>query len=111
MLILSLTNMGIPLSCNFVGEFFSLLAAVEYNLGLGVLATSGMVWSAAYSLYLYNRISFGAASNYLLYIRDLNRREVLAISPLVIAVVVFGIFPFVLIDPIKNGVIFSPGGA
>ncbi len=81
MLILSLTNMGIPLSCNFVGEFFSLLAAVEYNLGLGVLATSGMVWSAAYSLYLYNRISFGAASNYLLYIRDLNRREVLAISP------------------------------
>nr|YP_009239130.1 NADH dehydrogenase subunit 4 [Galaxea fascicularis]AML60324.1 NADH dehydrogenase subunit 4 [Galaxea fascicularis] len=110
MMVLSLTNMGIPLSCNFVGEFFSLLAAVEYNFGLGVLATSGMVWSAAYSLYLYNRISFGAASNHLLFIRDLSRGELLAISPLVIAVFIFGVFPFIIIDPIKNGVIFSPGG-
>nr|YP_008815406.1 NADH dehydrogenase subunit 4 [Acropora horrida]AGY60801.1 NADH dehydrogenase subunit 4 [Acropora horrida] len=110
MMVLSLSNMGIPLSCNFVGEFFSLLAAVEYNFGLGVLATSGMVWSAAYSLYLYNRISFGAASNYLLFIRDLNRCELLAISPLLIAILIFGIFPFIIIDPVKNGVIFSPGG-
>ena len=110
MMVLSLSNMGIPLSCNFVGEFFSLLAAVEYNFGLGVLATSGMVWSAAYSLYLYNRISFGAASNYLLFIRDLNRCELLAISPLLIAIFIFGIFPFIIIDPVKNGVIFSPGG-
>ena len=42
MMVLSLSNMGIPLSCNFVGEFFSLLAAVEYNFGLGVLAIQ--VW-------------------------------------------------------------------
>nr|QPT85926.1 NADH dehydrogenase subunit 4 [Letepsammia franki]QQK55185.1 NADH dehydrogenase subunit 4 [Letepsammia formosissima]QQK55211.1 NADH dehydrogenase subunit 4 [Letepsammia superstes] len=111
MMVLSLTNMGIPLSCNFVGEFFSLLAAVEYNFELGGLATSGVVWSAAYSLYLYNRVSFGGASNYLLFIRDLNRRELLAIFPLVIAIFLFGIFPLILIDPIKNGVIFSPGGA
>jgi NADH-ubiquinone oxidoreductase chain 4 len=111
MMVLSLTNMGIPLSCNFVGEFFSLLAAVEYNLGLGGLAASGMVWSAAYSLYLYNRISFGGGSNYLLFTRDLNRRELLAISPLAIGILGGGILPSIIIDPIKNAIVFSPGGA
>nr|QBM10212.1 NADH dehydrogenase subunit 4 [Amplexidiscus fenestrafer] len=111
MMILSLTNMGIPLSCNFVGEFFSLLAAVEYNLGLGVLVTSGMVWSAAYSLYLYNRISFGGGSNYLLFTRDLNRGELLAVSPLVIGIGGGGIIPSIIIDSVKNAIVFSPGGA
>nr|QJS34682.1 NADH dehydrogenase subunit 4 [Tylopathes sp. n. NB-2020] len=111
MLVLTLTNMGIPLSCNFVAEFFSLLAAFEYNLGVGVLAASGMVWSAAYSLYLYNRVCFGNTSNYLLFARDLNRREVLAISPLVVLILFLGILPSIIIDPVKNAIIFNPGGA
>ncbi len=42
-LVLTLTNMGIPLSCNFVAEFFSLLAAFEYSMFIGVLAATGMV--------------------------------------------------------------------
>nr|QJQ72505.1 NADH dehydrogenase subunit 4 [Trissopathes cf. tetracrada NB-2020]WQH63107.1 NADH dehydrogenase subunit 4 [Taxipathes sp.] len=111
MLVLTLTNMGIPLSCNFVAEFFSLLAAFEYNLGIGVLAASGMVWSAAYSLYLYNRLCFGNASNYLLFARDLNRREVLAIFPLVVLIFFLGVLPSIIIDPVKNAIIFNPGGA
>nr|YP_009159671.1 NADH dehydrogenase subunit 4 [Halcampoides purpureus]AKQ50944.1 NADH dehydrogenase subunit 4 [Halcampoides purpureus] len=110
-LVLTLTNMAIPLSCNFVAEFFSLMAAFEYNLVIGVLAATGMVWSAAYSLYLYNRISFGAASNYLLFTRDLNRRELLAISPLVVLIFILGVLPSLIIDPIKNAIMFSPGGA
>nr|QJS34628.1 NADH dehydrogenase subunit 4 [Stauropathes cf. punctata NB-2020] len=111
MLVLTLTNMGIPLSCNFVAEFFSLLAAFEYNLGIGALAASGMVWSAAYSLYLYNRICFGNASNYLLFARDLNRREVLAISPLVVLIFGLGVLPSIIIDPVRNAILFNPGGA
>nr|YP_010593749.1 NADH dehydrogenase subunit 4 [Dendrobathypathes boutillieri]WAJ54438.1 NADH dehydrogenase subunit 4 [Lillipathes sp. USNM 1457355]WAJ54451.1 NADH dehydrogenase subunit 4 [Dendrobathypathes boutillieri] len=111
MLALTLTNMGIPLSCNFVAEFFSLLAAFEYNLGIGALAASGMVWSAAYSLYLYNRICFGNASNYLLFARDLNRREVLAIAPLVVLIFGLGVLPSIIIDPVRNAILFNPGGA
>nr|QJS34641.1 NADH dehydrogenase subunit 4 [Stichopathes abyssicola] len=111
MLILTLTNMGIPLSCNFVAEFFSLLAAFEYNLGLGALAASGMVWSAAYSLYLYNRVCFGDASNYLIFARDLNRREVLAVSPLIILILILGILPSIIMDPVKSAMVFNPGGA
>nr|YP_010133399.1 NADH dehydrogenase subunit 4 [Exaiptasia diaphana]CDG50907.1 NADH dehydrogenase subunit 4 [Exaiptasia diaphana]CDG50921.1 NADH dehydrogenase subunit 4 [Exaiptasia diaphana] len=110
-LVLTLTNMAIPLSCNFVAEFFSLLAVFEYNLVIGVLAATGMVWSAAYSLYLYNRVSFGAASNYLLFTRDLNRREFLAISPLVVLIFILGVLPSLIIDPVKNAIMFNPGGA
>ena len=111
MLVLTLTNMAIPLSCNFVGEFFSLLAAFEYSLVIGVLAASGMVLSAAYSLYLYNRICFGDASNYQLFPRDLNRREAWAMTPLVILIFFLGILPSVIIEPVKNAIMFSPGGA
>ena len=103
--------MAIPLSCNFVAEFFSLLAVFEYNLVIGVLAATGMVWSAAYSLYLYNRVSFGAASNYLLFTRDLNRREFLALSPLVVLIFILGVLPSLIIDPVKNAIMFNPGGA
>nr|YP_009413537.1 NADH dehydrogenase subunit 4 [Zoanthus sansibaricus]ASM81635.1 NADH dehydrogenase subunit 4 [Zoanthus sansibaricus] len=110
MLVLTLTNMAIPLSCNFVGEFFSLLAAFEYSLVIGVLAASGMVLSAAYSLYLKS-ICFGDASNYQLFPRDLNRREAWAMAPLVILIFFLGILPSVIIEPVKNAIMFSPGGA
>nr|YP_654372.1 NADH dehydrogenase subunit 4 [Nematostella sp. JVK-2006]ABG02346.1 NADH dehydrogenase subunit 4 [Nematostella sp. JVK-2006] len=110
-LVLTLTNMGIPLSCNFVAEFFSLLAAFEYSKLIGVLAATGMVWSAAYSLYLYNRISFGSPSNYLLFARDLNRRELWAIAPLLVLILILGILPSLILDPIKNAIMFSSGGA
>jgi NADH:ubiquinone oxidoreductase subunit 4 (subunit M) len=60
---------------------------------------------------LYNRISFGSASNYLLFTRDLNRRELLAIAPLVVLIFILGILPSLILDPIKNAIAFSPGGA
>ena len=83
MLLMTLANMAVPLSCNFVGEFLSLLAAFEYSLIGEVLASLGMVLGAAYSLYLYNRVCFGNTSNFILFSRDLNRREFYALFPLV----------------------------
>ncbi|CAI7991076.1 NADH-ubiquinone oxidoreductase chain 4 [Geodia barretti] len=50
MLALVLANASIPLSCNFVGEFFSLLPAFEYSYVVGVLASLGTVLSAGYYL-------------------------------------------------------------
>ena len=111
MMILTLTNMAIPLSCNFVGEFFSLLAAFEYGLGMGILAATGMVLSAAYSLYLYNRICFGAASNFLLLPRDLNRRETFTFVPLLILILLMGLWPSVIITPVNEALVASVGGA
>ena len=54
-----LANASIPLSYNFIGEFISLIAAFEYSFIIGLLASLGMVLSAGYSIYLYNRICFG----------------------------------------------------
>ena len=101
-LIFILVNIGIPLSCNFIGEFLSLLAAFEYSYVVGVLASSGMVLSAAYSMYLYNRVCFGTPSQSLRFSRDLNRREFYTLLPLVLLVFLIGVFPVIITDIVKN---------
>lgn len=94
LLILVLANASIPLSCNFIGEFYSLLAAFEYSVITGVFAAGGMVLSAAYSLYMFNRVCFGASSKYLKFLRDLSRREYYSLLPLSVLIILLGIFPF-----------------
>jgi len=101
-LIFILVNIGIPLSCNFIGEFLSLLAAFEYSYIVGVLASLGMVLSAAYSMYLYNRVCFGTPSKSLKFSRDLSRREFYVLLPLVLLVFIIGVFPVIITDVIKN---------
>ena len=59
LLILVWANDSIPLSCKFIGEFLSLLATFEYSFMAGVFASEGIVLSAGYSIYIYNRICFG----------------------------------------------------
>lgn len=108
---LILTNMAIPPSFNFVAEFLSLLAAFQYNLVMGILAATGMVWAAAYSLFLYNRVSFGAPSSHLLFSRDLNRQELGALSPLALSAFIGGVMPSPIMDPLKKALIINPGGA
>lgn len=107
MLALVLANASIPLSCNFVGEFFSLLAAFEYSYIVGVLASFGTVLSAGYSIYLYNRVCFGLPSKFIFYPRDLNRREFYILLILVVLVYLMGVSPFLVIDEIKSSVIFQ----
>ena len=107
MLTLILANASIPLSCNFVGELLSLLAAFEYSFIVGVLASLGMVLSAGYSIYLYNRVCFGVSSKYLYFSRDLNRREFYALVPLVLLIFLMGIFPFPVVDVVKSSIIYQ----
>lgn len=107
LLVLVLANASIPLSCNFVGEFLSLLAAFEYSFIVGGLASLGMVLSAGYSIYLYNRVCFGVPSKYLYFTRDLNRREFYALMPLVLLIFLMGIFPFPVVDIIKSSIIYQ----
>lgn len=109
-LILVLANASIPLSCNFVGEFLSLLAIFECSFIAGLLASSGMVLSAGYSIYVYNRICFGMFSQYFNFSRDLNRREFYSLLPLVILIILMGVFPFLVVDEIRGSVIFQEQG-
>ena len=76
--IFTLANIGVPLSCNFVGEFLSLYGIFSTNFIIGLLGSTGMVLSACYALFLYNRVVFGASSPYIaksIENRDISRRE------------------------------------
>jgi len=103
--ILSLANAGTPLTLNFVGEFLSLYGAFERSPILGALACSSVVFSAAYTFFMYNRIVFGGAlsSFFAVNVPDLNKREFVLLISLVIPTILFGIYP----SPILDGLHYS----
>ncbi|HUX78445.1 MAG TPA: NADH-quinone oxidoreductase subunit M, partial [Alphaproteobacteria bacterium] len=89
-----LASVGLPGTSSFVGEFLILLGAFQVNTWATLLATSGMVLGAAYALWLYRRVIFGAlVKPNLKLLSDLNWRECLVFSPLVTGVLIFGIYP------------------
>jgi len=104
--ILCLGNMGTPLTLNFVGEFLSLYGAFERLPILGFLASSSIVFSAAYTIFLYNRIAFGGvlSKHISANIPDLNKREFLLLFILVTFTVVLGIYPAPILDGLHYSV-------
>jgi len=97
--IFCLSNAGTPLSLNFVGEFLSLYGTFERLPYAGVLASSSIVFSAAYSMYMYNRISFGGSSSlHFTSFVDLTKREYIILLTLVISTVGLGFIPWVVLD-------------
>ncbi|KAH0440088.1 hypothetical protein IEQ34_023214 [Dendrobium chrysotoxum] len=91
---------AVPLSANWAGEFLCLAGAFQRNPLFAVLGSTGIVLSAAYSIWLYNRIAFGAWSKYLT--TDLSRREFMLLLPLLIVAVIFGIFPNIVLDTVHD---------
>lgn len=93
--ILALGNCGAPLTLNFTGEFMSLYGIIERLPLLGVLASSSIIFSAAYTIYMYNRISFGGFFTKILEVTvyDINKREFILLFILVALTVFFGIYP------------------
>jgi NADH-ubiquinone oxidoreductase chain 4 len=104
--ILSLGNCGVPLTLNFVGEFMSLYGVFERLPLLGVLASSSIVFSAAYTIYMFNRIAFaGSFSKFFeANISDVNKREFFILFTLVIFPVVLGIYPAPVLDGLHYSV-------
>jgi len=98
--ILCLSNAGTPLSLNFVGEFLSLYGTFERLPIAGILACSSIVFSAAYSMYMYNRIAFGGSySRYFDFsITDLSRREHYSLLWLTLLTFFLGLYPSVVLD-------------
>jgi NADH-ubiquinone oxidoreductase chain 4 len=104
--ILCLGNAGTPLTLNFVGEFMCLYGTFERLPLLGALACSSIVFSAAYTMFMFNRISFGGVfSRYIeVNISDLNKREFLILFTLVVMTVVLGIYPAPILDGLHYSV-------
>jgi NADH-ubiquinone oxidoreductase chain 4 len=99
-----LANMALPATGNFIGEFLSLLGAFQRNPLLTVLASSSVVLTAAYSIWFFNRVCFGAFSLYLKPSVDLSRREFFLLLPSLFLTVVLGIAPNLILDSIHFSV-------
>nr|YP_010944608.1 NADH dehydrogenase subunit 4 [Gymnascella aurantiaca]WMB97484.1 NADH dehydrogenase subunit 4 [Gymnascella aurantiaca] len=104
--ILSLGNCATPLTLNFIGEFMSLYGVFERISLLGVLATSSMIFSAAYTIFMFNRIAFGGkySSYFFNYVKDLSKREFAILLSLVVFTILFGIYPSIILDGLHYSV-------
>lgn len=99
-----LGNIAVPLSANFVGEFLSFAGAFQRNPIITLFGASGIVIAAAYSIWLCNRLCFGAQSMYLKPLGDLYRREFMLLLPLLFLTLLFGILPNLILDPLHISV-------
>lgn len=104
--ILCLGNAGTPLSLNFIGEFMSLYGTFERSALLSALASSSIVFSAAYTIYMYNRIAFaGSFSTFFKFnLPDLNKREFIILLILTSLTVLLGIYPAPILDGLHYSV-------
>jgi NADH-quinone oxidoreductase subunit M len=98
-LILTMANVGLPGTSGFVGEFLTLLGVFQVNTLVALLATTGVILSAAYALWLYRRVIYGALTkDSLKGLLDLSGREKAIIYPLVALVIFFGVYPAPILD-------------
>ena len=98
-MVFTLANVGLPGTSGFVGEFLTLLGAFKANSWVALFATTGVVLSAAYALYLYRRVVFGALTKEsLANIADLNPREIAIFVPLLALTIYYGVQPGPVLD-------------
>lgn len=104
--VFTIFNTAVPLSSNWAGEFMCLVGAFQHNPISALFGSTGIVLSAAYSIWLYNRISFGTWSEYLNSPKkaggDINRREFILLLPLLIITIIIGIFPNTVLNIIHS---------
>jgi NADH-quinone oxidoreductase subunit M len=98
-MVFTLANTALPGTSGFVGEFLSLIGTFRVNSLVATLATIGSILSAAYALWLYRKVVFGALSKpSLAAIKDLDYREMITLGPLVAVTILFGIYPKPVLD-------------
>ncbi|MBX9908624.1 MAG: NADH-quinone oxidoreductase subunit M [Beijerinckiaceae bacterium] len=98
-MVFTMANVGLPGTAGFVGEFLTLMGAFKANPWVAFIATSGVILSAAYALWLYRRVMFGElVKPELQGITDLNRREMATLVPLVLLTIWYGVRPGTILD-------------
>ena len=98
-LIFTMANVGLPGTSGFIGEFLTLLAAFEVNTWVAFIATTGVILSAAYALWLYRKVVFGVLDKPSLKgMLDLSLREKTLLVPLAVLTILFGVWPKPVMD-------------
>ena len=96
-LVFAMANIGLPGTSGFVGEFLTLFSAFRANSWIAFFAATGLILSAAYTLWLYRRVVFGAIKPGLEGVPDLSRREIATFAPLVALTILLGVWPNALL--------------
>jgi NADH-quinone oxidoreductase subunit M len=98
-MVFTLANVGLPGTSGFIGEFLTLLAAFKVSTWVAFLATSGVIWSAVYALWVYRRVLLGAlVKPSLKSIQDMSYREIGIMAPLVVLTLLLGVYPAPVLD-------------
>jgi len=101
-MIFMLASVGLPGTSGFIGEFLSLLGAFRVNTWVAFFATTGMILSAAYMLYLYRRVVFGVITkDDVRAMFDLHWREIVVFVPMIAVVLWMGIYPDTFLRPLQ----------
>jgi NADH-quinone oxidoreductase subunit M len=104
-LVVTLSSIGLPLLNGFVGEFLVLMGAFQAKAWWGVLAATGVIWSACYMLWMYQRVFFGSAlSDPNRSLADLDLRERASLWPLVAAALLMGVWPLYWLNSMEPAV-------
>ncbi len=101
----TMANVGLPGTSGFVGEFLTLVGIFQANTWVALVATSGVIFSASYALYLYRRVVFGdLIKESLKAITDMDSREKMIFAPLVAMTLLLGVYPSLVTDIIGPSV-------
>ena len=114
-MLFALASVGLPGTSGFVGEFLTLVGAYRVSTVVALLATVGIILGPAYMLWLYRRVIFGELTkDELKDIVDLSPREIAIFTPMILLVMLIGIYPEPFLDVIRVSVenlIIQAGGA
>jgi NADH-quinone oxidoreductase subunit M len=105
MMLFAMANAGLPGTSGFVGEFLVILGAFQVNVWYAIIAGTTLVLGAAYTLWMYKRVIFGAVNNKNVEtLKDINNREGLILLILSITVLIMGLWPAPFLDTIHTSV-------
>jgi NADH-quinone oxidoreductase subunit M len=97
-MVFTMANVGLPGTSGFIGEFMTLIGTFKVSIPTVTFATTGVILSAAYSLWLYRKVIFGVLKPSLAGIKDLTLRECVTLVPLVALTILFGFYPKPVLD-------------
>ena len=107
-LLFMFANAALPGTCNFVGEFLLFIGIFQDNIFITILAASSIVLSGVYSLWLFNRVSYGNLKvQYIRGFSDITKREFFLLLPLIFLTIFLGFYPEVLFNKIHLLNIYS----
>ena len=98
-MLFTMANVGLPGTSGFIGEFLTLIGIFQVSTWVALVATSGVILSAAYALWLYRRVVMGdLIKESLRAMTDLTRQEKMIFAPLIIMTILLGVYPALILD-------------